>query len=122
MLTLVLKAYFNLIRFEILLWLGNFETLHRRIRSYPTHTKSSEDAVRICSAIDIACVFYWKQVLCLQKSATTVCLLRRCGLPAQMVIGAQKLPFKAHAWVEIAGQVINDKPYLPSFYSILDRC
>jgi len=39
-----------------------------------------------------------------------------------MVIGAQKLPFKAHAWVEIGGQVINDKPYLPKLYGILDRC
>lgn len=125
MLILILKAYANLVRFEVLLRSADFEALHRKIRNYPTaFTRPSgvEDAARICSAIDMACVFYWKQVLCLQKSAATVCLLRRCGIPAQMAIGAQKLPFKAHAWVEIGGQVINDKPYLPKLYGILDRC
>lgn len=125
MLILVVKAYFQLVRFEVLLQFADFETLHRRIRNYPTvfsPANSVEEAIRICSAMDMACVFYWKHVLCLQKSAATVCLLRRCGIPAQMVIGAQKLPFKAHAWVEIDGQVINDKPYLPKLYGILDRC
>ena len=125
MLTLVLRAYFHLVRVEVLLRQGDFDGLHRRIRNCPTasrHATCSEDVVRICSAIDMACVFYWKQVLCLQRSAATVCLLRHCGIPAQMVIGAQKLPFKAHAWVEVAGQVVNDKPYLPNFYGILDRC
>jgi hypothetical protein len=124
-LILVVKAYFHLVRFEVLLQFADFETLHRRIRNYPTVSSvanSVEDAIRICSAMDMACVFYWKHVLCLQKSAATVCLLRRCGIPARMVIGAQKLPFKAHAWVEIDGQVINDKPYLPKLYGILDRC
>jgi hypothetical protein len=124
-LILVLKAYFHLVRFEVLLRSASFERLHRRIRNYPTAFPGAnglQDAARICSAMDRACVFYWKQVLCLQKSAATVCLLRRCGIPAQMVIGAQKLPFKAHAWVEIGGQVINDKPYLPKFYGVLDRC
>ena len=125
MLILVVKAYFHLVCFEVLLQFADFETLHRRIRNYPTVSSSAnsvEHAIRICSAMDMACVFYWKHVLCLQKSAATVCLLRRCGIPAQMVIGAQKLPFKAHAWVEIDGQVINDKPYLPKLYGILDRC
>ena len=125
MLILVVKAYFHLVRLEVLLRFANFETLHRRIRNYPTVSSpanSVEDAIRICTAMDMACVFYWKQVLCLQKSAATVCLLRRCGIPAQMVIGAQKLPFKAHAWIEVEGQVINDKPYLPKLYGILDRC
>jgi len=124
-LILVVKAYFHLVRLEVLLRFANFETLHRRIRNYPTVSSpanSVEDAIRICTAMDMACVFYWKQVLCLQKSAATVCLLRRCGIPAQMVIGAQKLPFKAHAWIEVEGQVINDKPYLPKLYGILDRC
>jgi hypothetical protein len=39
-----------------------------------------------------------------------------------MVIGAQQMPFKAHAWVEVAGQVVNDKPYTPEMYAVLDRC
>jgi hypothetical protein len=39
-----------------------------------------------------------------------------------MVIGAQQLPFKAHAWVEVDGRVVNDKPYVPEMYTVLDRC
>jgi hypothetical protein len=39
-----------------------------------------------------------------------------------MVIGAQAMPFRAHAWVEIGGHIVNDKPYTREMYAILDRC
>jgi hypothetical protein len=39
-----------------------------------------------------------------------------------MVIGAQVLPFKSHAWVEVDGRVVNDKPYIPEIYRVLERC
>jgi hypothetical protein len=59
---------------------------------------------------------------CLQRSAATTLLLRRYGKKAEMVIGAQFLPFKAHAWVEIDGAVVNDKPYMLEVYRPLERC
>ena len=37
-------------------------------------------------------------------------------------IGAQQMPFKSHAWVEVDGRVVNDKPYTPEIYAVLDRC
>jgi hypothetical protein len=37
------------------------------------------------------------------------------------VIGAQRIPFKAHAWVEVEGRVVNDKPYMSEMYAIVDR-
>ena len=43
-------------------------------------------------------------------------------IPAQMVIGTQQIPFRAHAWVEVDGSVVNDKPYTPEMYAVLDRC
>jgi hypothetical protein len=52
----------------------------------------------------------------------TAVLLRRRGWRAEMVIGAQILPFKSHAWVEIEGQVVNDKPYMRDIYNVLERC
>ena len=83
----------------------------------------ASDAVEhICSAMDMACIWYWKEALCLQRSAATACLLKKYGVPAQMVIGAQQMPFKAHAWVEVDGRVVNDKPYTPEMYAVLDRC
>jgi hypothetical protein len=38
-----------------------------------------------------------------------------------MVTGAQVIPYKAHAWVEIQGEVVNDKPYMLEIYEVLER-
>lgn len=72
--------------------------------------------------VDLACIWYWKEALCLQRSAATACLLKRCGVPAQMVVGVQRMPFKAHAWVEVDGRIVNDKPYMHELYAVIDRC
>ncbi len=49
----------------------------------------SHNAVeQTCAAVDMACIWYWKEGLCLQRSAATACLLKRFGVPAQLVIGA----------------------------------
>lgn len=123
-LLLVLGAYLSLIRFDLYLARGDFESLYERVRKYPTGKKaSSPDSVeRICSAVDMACIWYWKEALCLQRSAATACLLRKYGVSAHLVLGAQQMPFKAHAWVEVDGKVVNDKQYVPEMYGILTRC
>jgi hypothetical protein len=121
---LVLQAYLKLIHFDLYVARGNFAALYDRVRKYPLGKRApAPKAVeRICSAMDMACIWYWKEALCLQRSAATACLLKKCGVPAQMVIGAQQMPFKAHAWVEVDGRVVNDKPYTPEMYAVLDRC
>jgi Transglutaminase-like superfamily len=121
---LVLKAYLELIHFDLYLARGSFAALYDKVRKYPVgKMTSAPNAVeRICSAVDMACIWYWKEALCLQRSAATACLLKKYGVPAQMVIGAQQMPFKAHAWVEVGGRVVNDKPYTPEMYAVLDRC
>ena len=98
--------------------------LYNKVRNYPVGGQApSGDAVeQICSAVDMACIWYWKEALCLQRSAATACLLKKHGVAAQMVIGAQRIPFKAHAWVEVDGLVVNDKPYMQEMYAVLDRC
>jgi Transglutaminase-like superfamily len=121
---LALKAYWKLIYFERYLARGDFSGLYQEVRNFPIKKKTPPpDAIkRICSAVDIACIWYWKEALCLQRSAATACLLKHYGVPAQMVIGAQQIPFKAHAWVEVDGRVVNDKLYTPEMYAVLDRC
>jgi hypothetical protein len=121
---LVLKAYLKLIYFDLYLAQGNFAALYDKVRNSTVAARMPDpDALeRINSAIDLACIWYWKEALCLQRSAATACLLKKYGLPAQMVIGAQQMPFKAHAWVEVDGRVVNDKPYTPEMYAVLDRC
>jgi len=122
---LVLRAYFMLIRFDVYLARGDFATLYDKVRNYPRSEalRPPDDAVeQICSAVDMACIWYWKEVLCLQRSAATASLLKRYGVPARMVVGTQQIPFKAHAWVEVDDQVVNDKPYMREKYAVLDRC
>jgi hypothetical protein len=124
MLFLVLQAYLRLIQFDFYLARGDFEALYNKIRNYPIGKKpaSPNSVEQICAAVDMACIWYWKEALCLQRSAATACLLKRLGVPAQLVIGVQQMPFKAHAWVEVDGRVLNDKPYTPEMYAVLDRC
>jgi hypothetical protein len=124
MLFLVLKAYLKLIHFDLYLARGNFAVVYDKVRNCPvrntTHTPNAVECV--CSAVDMACIWYRKEVLCLHRSAVTSCLLREFGISAHMVIGAQQMPFKAHAWVEVNGRVVNDKSYTPQVYGVLDRC
>lgn len=121
---LVFKAYGKLIYFDLYVARGNFSALYEKVRNYPLRKKAASPQVvdEICSAVDMACIWYWKEALCLQRSAATACLLREYGIPAQLVIGAQQIPFKAHAWVEVEGMVVNDKPYMHDMYAVLDRC
>lgn len=121
---LILKAYGRLIYFDLYLARGHFSALYEKVRNHPVRKdpRSSRAIEEICEAVDMACIWYWKEALCLQRSAATACLLRDCGVPAQLVIGAQQMPFKAHAWVEVDGRVVNDKPYMQEMYAVLDRC
>jgi Transglutaminase-like superfamily len=121
---LILEAYWMLVRFDRLVARGDFHGLYDRVQSAPLRVgRATEGSLEeICSAVDMASIWYWKQVRCLERSASLACLLRSCGVPAELVIGAQRMPFKAHAWVEVQGRVVNDKPYLPEIYAVLDRC
>jgi hypothetical protein len=120
---LALKAYGKLIEFDLCLFGGKFESLYARVRSCQVRRKASGiDIEQVCRAVDVAAIWYPKRVLCLQRSAANVCLLRAHGFPAQLVLGAQKLPFKAHAWVEVQGQVVGDRSYVQEIYAVLDRC
>lgn len=121
---LVASAYVELIRFEYFLRRGQFERLYEAVRQCHVNRVPIKDTSveQICTAVETACIWYFKQVLCLQRSAATTRLLRRNGIAAQMVLGAQQVPFRAHAWVEVDGLVVNDKLYIPQNYAVLDRC
>jgi hypothetical protein len=121
---LVLRAYLTLIHFDLYLARGDFAALYSKVRHCPIgkSVERNETSERICAAVDIACIWYWKEVRCLQRSAATACLLKSHGVPAQMMIGVQQMPFKAHAWVEVEGRVVSDKPYMREMYGVLDRC
>ncbi len=120
---LAIRAYLELLRCERHLRSRNFQALHEKVRRCPVRTGNARDArARVCRAVDLACIWYFKEVECLQRSIVTARLLRKHGIHARLVIGVRPAPFKAHAWVEVEGQVVNDKPYVNQLYAILDRC
>jgi hypothetical protein len=121
---LMVKAFFGLLAFDAFRFGTNFARIHAGLQGWPVaHRTTPADTVdRVCRAINYACVWYPKRVLCLQRSAVTTCLLRSFGVPAQMVIGAQKFPFEAHAWTEVEGRPINEGRDVRRIYLIWERC
>jgi hypothetical protein len=120
----VLESWLLLLYFELVMRVHSFKALNETVRKEEVrHTcvSSLPKSADLCHAMDLACVFYFKQVMCLQRSAATTLLLRRHGWEAEMVIGAQIFPFRSHAWVEIKGAVVNDKPYMLDIYRVLER-
>ena len=121
----IITSYLSLIWAGCILRFANLRALHRAIRNTKVRGCGIDQMLsteQLCRAMDFACVFYPRRVLCLQRSAATAFLLRRHGIYAELVIGAQMIPFRAHAWVEVGGAVINDKPYMHEIYKVLERC
>jgi hypothetical protein len=119
---LVLRAWLMLLYVDFIMHTGNLTAVHRLVQKQGVLPTKNQETSGLCRAVDLACVLYFKRVLCLQRSAATVLMLRRYGWEASMVIGVQMLPFQSHAWVEVQGNVVNDKPYVRDIYRALERC
>ena len=122
---LFFQALFMLLAYDILSALCRFQTIYSMVKGWKVAAARLTDADiidRVCTAVNYACIWYPKQALCLQRSFVTTYLLRKHGVAAQMVLGAQKLPFKAHAWVEVDGQAINERSNVQATYAVWDRC
>jgi hypothetical protein len=121
---LVIEAWLLLLSFELAVRSKAFERIRSTVQRelvLPARSASSIPNERLSRAMDYACVFYFKRVQCLQRSAATTLLLRRHGWNAEMVTGVQIIPYNAHAWVEINGEVVNDKPYMRDIYGVLEQ-
>jgi hypothetical protein len=66
-------------------------------------------------------MYYPKKAMCLQHSAVVTWLLRRSGVPAEMVLAACDYLPEAHAWVEVDGEVVNDSARVKESYRELYR-
>jgi len=121
---LTLKALVGLLIFDLRGLGTNFSKMYDAVSNWPVARQKigAGSVQQVCDAVNHACVWYPKRVLCLQRSAVTTCLLRGCGVPAKMVMGAQNLPFKAHAWTEVDGRAINERRDVQRIYSAWERC
>jgi hypothetical protein len=117
-------AYLGLIVADAVLRILGFARFHALVRRFPTEAARSQPsrARRIVDSVDRASAFYFKRAWCLQRSAVTVALLRLAGFPARLVIGVQRRPFLGHAWVELDGRVVNDRPAVQREFEVLETC
>ena len=87
---------------------------------------SQATAARLGWLVNIAARHGPYSATCLRQSLALWWLLRRRGLPAELRIGVGKedARMRAHAWVELAGRVINDRASIATDYVVyqdLDR-
>lgn len=120
---LTAHAWFGLIAFDFALAAG-FARVHERVRRFrpASRRQPSPSAIDdIVWAVDEACVWYVKRAACLQRSVIAAWLLRSHGVEAELVIGYRPLPFESHAWVEVDGAIVNDRPQYQKAFTVLDR-
>jgi hypothetical protein len=117
-------AFVGLLSFDLLLKFRGFHALITKVEHWPTeqpHTTDPELCNRVRATVDRAQMYYPKKAMCLQHSAVLTCLLRRRGVPAELVLAAQEFPPKGHAWSEADGVVINDLQSVKNSHRVLKR-
>jgi Transglutaminase-like superfamily len=118
------KALWLLISFDCIALVARFNGVYRWVNSSPIGKPSlyrPPVVDEICAVVNLACSYYPKTAACLQRSAVAARMLLRRGVPAHVVIGIQQFPFASHAWVEVHGVVVNDKPKVKEVYLEIDR-
>jgi len=79
-------------------------------------------APRTAWLVEVAARCWRPRPTCLAKALVVLSLLKRRGLPAQLVVGVTKArgPLEGHAWVELGGAVVGADPG-PAGYAVLVR-
>jgi len=107
---LVLQALWELIRYDLVNVTLGFQRVCRQVASQPVASQKfpKQTESLVCDAVSLAACFYYKPVLCLQRSVAAARLLKKSGIKGSLVIGYRPAPFLSHAWVEVDGRVVND--------------
>lgn len=121
-LLLIVEAYLRLIGHDAYMFRHDFRALCQKLKEIRQRpgSKRQSSSTDVETALSIACAFYPKRVLCLERSAVLIQMLRARGVAAKMVIGMQRLPFRAHAWIEIDGDILNDRLASREAFQILE--
>lgn len=74
----------------------------------------------IVEAVTEAAVWFPTRTYCLYRSAVVTLMLRMRGVPAKLVIGFRPVPLESHAWVEVEGAIVNDRPQYKKYFKVVD--
>jgi hypothetical protein len=113
----------EMLRYDLLSALFGFQAVRARTRRpvRASQTGGSDFPSAVPKVVAAATSFYWKPVLCVQRSIVTARMLRRRGVDAEVVIGCRIAPFVGHAWVEVGGRIVNDSAGYQQKLCVLDR-
>jgi hypothetical protein len=115
------RVMWELARYDLLFACWGMRGVRRLRRAPSEGTGGAASEAAICQAIRSVTPLYWKPVRCLQRSIVTARLMRKRGILAEVVIGYRVAPFFSHAWVEVAGRVVNDSPVYRMRLQVLER-
>jgi hypothetical protein len=118
---LLWRAFWEMARYDVVAKLSGFGGVRRRMRPARARADGIENVAAVCEAVGVMSSFYWKPLLCLQRSVVTARMLRSQGIQADVVIGFRANPFFSHAWVEVGGRVVNDSAAYQNKLQPLDR-
>jgi len=112
---LLARAYVDLGRCALALRMHGFRQVIARTAAVAPRAAVGEEDVRRARLygrwIGTAARFHVLRPQCLHQSLVLHSWLRHQGLPSEMRIGVRydRNELKAHAWVELAGRVVNDR-------------
>lgn len=126
---LIMRASVDLVRMDLVLQRDGFQELMTGLEGLPTRGMSTlrqrdiRRAQRYARRIANAAQFSLPRARCLHRSLVLHQWLRREGLPSELRIGVLKdnHELKAHAWVALANQVVNDPPSAVAVFTPLVR-
>ena len=126
---LIARACVDLRRIDRTLKRSNFQELAASLKELPIRDQASvrprdiRRARRYARRIANAAHVSMPRAKCLHRSLTLHSWLRREGFPSELRIGVIKdgAELKAHAWVELADQVVNDRPDAVAVFTPLTR-
>jgi len=70
--------------------------------------QSKRSLAEISAAMEWARLLFPLEAKCLPMSIATVRMARHFGFEANLVVGVQALPLKAHAWAQVSEGLVND--------------
>ena len=105
-----IRAIWELTRYDLVQVTFGFKRMHRKLAAQRPKKRACPAEIQrlILEAVSLAGCFYYKPILCLQRSVVAARLLRKAGVDARLVIGYRPAPFLSHSWVEVDGRVVND--------------
>ena len=79
---LFFQALLMLIAYDVLCTFSTFGRIHKMVKRWTVARRPPDDDAidRVCKAVNYACIWYPKQVLCLQCTFVTTYLLRKKGI------------------------------------------